>query len=129
LLLQTTQRIGSLEVLHEERQAGASGYTLRKLMRLWASTFINFSIMPLRIATILGLGMAVAGFAGIGVVFFWWLTDKGPAFGWGMLMAALLTFSGVQLVLLGVIGEYIGRMFLTVNQRPQSLVRNVQRSG
>jgi undecaprenyl-phosphate 4-deoxy-4-formamido-L-arabinose transferase len=129
LLLQTTQRIGSIEVRHEERQAGASGYTLRKLMRLWASTFINFSIMPLRIATILGLGMAAAGFAGIGVVFFWWLTDKGPAFGWGMLMAALLTFSGVQLVLLGVIGEYIGRMFLTVNQRPQSLVREVVRSG
>lgn len=129
LLLQTTQRIGSLAVQHEQRQAGASGYTLRKLMRLWASTFINFSIMPLRIATILGLGMAVAGFAGIGVVFYWWLTEKGPAFGWGMLMAALLTFSGVQLVLLGVIGEYIGRMFLTVNRRPQSLVREVVRGG
>jgi undecaprenyl-phosphate 4-deoxy-4-formamido-L-arabinose transferase len=129
LLLQTTQRIGSIEVRHEERHAGASGYTLRKLMRLWASTFINFSIMPLRVATILGLGMAAAGFAGIGVVAYWWLTDKGPAFGWGMLMAALLTFSGVQLVLLGVIGEYIGRMFLTVNQRPQSLVREVLRGG
>lgn len=129
LLLQATQRIGSLAVQHEQRQAGASGYTLRKLMRLWASTFINFSIMPLRIATILGLGMAVAGFAGIGVVFYWWLTEKGPAFGWGMLMAALLTFSGVQLVLLGVIGEYIGRMFLTVNRRPQSLVREVVRGG
>ncbi|MBK9991573.1 MAG: glycosyltransferase [Verrucomicrobia bacterium] len=129
LLLQTTQRIGSLAVEHEQRQAGASGYTLRKLMRLWASTFINFSIMPLRIATIIGLGMAVAGFAGIGVVFYWWLTEKGPAFGWGMLMAALLTFSGVQLVLLGVIGEYIGRMFLTVNQRPQSLVREVVKGG
>lgn len=129
LLLQATQRIGSLEVRHEERQAGASGYTLRKLVRLWASTFINFSVMPLRIATILGLCMAVAGFAGIGVVFYWWLTDKGPAFGWGMLMAALLTFSGVQLVMLGVIGEYLGRMFLTINQRPQSIVREVVRGG
>ncbi|MFT3782080.1 MAG: glycosyltransferase [Nibricoccus sp.] len=129
LLLQVTQRIGSLEVRHEERRAGASGYTLRKLMRLWASTFINFSVMPLRIATLLGLLMAAAGFAGIGVVFYWWLTDKGPAFGWGMLMAALLTFSGVQLVMLGVIGEYLGRMFLTINQRPQSLVRDVIKSS
>jgi undecaprenyl-phosphate 4-deoxy-4-formamido-L-arabinose transferase len=129
LLLQATQRIGSLEVRHEERHAGASGYTLRKLVRLWASTFINFSVMPLRIATILGLCMAAAGFAGIGVVFYWWLTDKGPAFGWGMLMAALLTFSGVQLVMLGVIGEYLGRMFLTINQRPQSIVRDVVRGG
>jgi glycosyltransferase involved in cell wall biosynthesis len=129
LLLQATQRIGTLEVQHEERQAGASGYTLRKLVRLWASTFINFSVMPLRIATILGLCMAAAGFVGIGVVFYWWLTDKGPAFGWGMLMAALLTFSGVQLVMLGLIGEYIGRMFLTINQRPQSIVREVVRGG
>ena len=129
LLLQATQRIGSLEVRHEERQAGASGYTLRKLLRLWASTFVNFSVMPLRIATILGLGMAAAGFAAIVVVFIWWLNDKGPAFGWGSLMAALLTFSGVQLILLGVIGEYVGRMFLTVNQRPQSVVREVIRNG
>jgi len=129
LLLQATQRIGSLAVRHEERLSGTSGYTLRKLLRLWVSTFINFSIMPLRIATILGLGMAAVGFAAIAVVFYWWLTDKGPAFGWGSLMAALLTFSGVQLILLGVIGEYIGRMFLTVNQRPQSIVREVIRNG
>lgn len=128
LLLQITQRIGSLEVHHAERIAGASGYTLRKLLRLWMSTFINFSVMPLRLATVLGLLMAFAGFAAIGVVFYWWMYDKGPAFGWGSLMAALLTFSGVQLVLLGLIGEYIGRMFLTINQRPQSLVREVVRS-
>ena len=53
------------------------------------------------------------------------LANRGPAFGWGSLMPALLVFSGTQLVLLGVIGEYIGRMFLTVNQRPQSVVREV----
>jgi undecaprenyl-phosphate 4-deoxy-4-formamido-L-arabinose transferase len=129
LILQVTQRVGCLQVSHAERAAGASGYTLRKLLRLWESTFINFSVMPLRFATILGLFMAATGFAAIGVVLYWWLADKGPAFGWGSLMAALLTFSGVQLVMLGVIGEYIGRMFLTVNQRPQSLVREVVRGG
>jgi undecaprenyl-phosphate 4-deoxy-4-formamido-L-arabinose transferase len=129
LVLQMTQRIGSLEVHHAERKAGASGYTMRKLLRLWASTFVNFSVMPLRVATILGLVMAMAGFAAIGVVFYWWLSDKGPAFGWGTQMAALLTFAGVQLVMLGVIGEYIGRTFLTVNQRPQSIVREIVRSG
>jgi len=124
-----TQRVGSLQVSHAERAVGASGYTLRKLLRLWESTFINFSVMPLRLATILGLFMAATGFAAIGIVLYWWLVDKGPAFGWGSLMAALLTFSGVQLVMLGVIGEYLGRMFLTVNQRPQSLVREVIRGG
>jgi undecaprenyl-phosphate 4-deoxy-4-formamido-L-arabinose transferase len=129
LLLQVTQRIGSLEVHHASRAAGASGYTVRKLLRLWTSTFVNFSVMPLRLATVLGLLMALAGFAAIGVVYYWWLHDQGPAFGWGSLMAALLTFSGVQLVLLGVIGEYIGRMFITINQRPQSIVREIVRRG
>jgi len=61
----------------------------------------------------------------IGGVFLWWWTGTGPAFGWGSLMASLLLFSGVQLVILGMIGEYVGRMFLTVNQRPQSIVRRV----
>ena len=57
------------------------------------------------------------------------LIERGPSFGWGSLMAALLVFSGTQLVLLGLIGEYIGRMFLTVNQRPQAVVREVVRGG
>jgi hypothetical protein len=55
-------------------------------------------------------------------------THQGPAFGWGSLMAALLVFSGTQLVILGVIGEYIGRIFITINHRPQSVVREVIRS-
>lgn len=128
LLLQVTQRIGSIEVRHADRAAGESGYTLRRLLRLWLSTFINFSVMPLRIATILGLLLAFSGFLGIGVVVYWRLTNQGPTFGWGSLMSALLLFSGVQLILLGVIGEYLGRMFLTINQRPQSVVRDVVRS-
>jgi len=128
LILQVTQRIGSVQVEHAERVAGASGYTLRKLLRLWLSTFVNFSVMPLRLATLLGMIMAGAGFLGIGGVAYWWWTGTGPAFGWGSLMAGLLLFSGVQLVMLGLIGEYLGRMFLTINQRPQSVVRAVLRS-
>ncbi len=129
LLLQVTQRIGSLEVRHADRLEGKSGYTLRRLMRLWASAFINFSVTPLRLATVLGFFMGVAGLASIGVVLALWAMGLGPVFGWGSLMAALLSFSGVQLILLGVIGEYLGRMFLTINQRPQSVVRDVMRAG
>jgi glycosyltransferase involved in cell wall biosynthesis len=129
LLLQITQRIGSLEVSHKERAAGTSGYTLRRLVRLWMSAWINFSVLPLRIATLLGLAMALVGFVGIVVVCVLWLSDTGPFFGWGSLMAALLLFSGCQLVMLGLIGEYIGRMFITLNQRPQSVVRKVESAG
>ena len=129
LLLQVTQRIGSIDVRHEARVAGESTYTLRRLVRLWLSAWINFSVLPLRVATVLGLIIAAVGMAALaGVAWLWWI-DQGPATGWGWLMAAMLIFSGTQLVLLGLIGEYVGRMFLAVNQRPQSVVRDVRRSG
>lgn len=127
LLLQVTQRIGSVPVRHEARAAGQSGYNLRRLVRLWISTVVNFSVMPLRVATLLGLVFAAAGFLLIGGVGYLWLTDRGPGFGWGSLMAGLLLFSGVQLTVLGIIGEYVGRMFMSVNGRPQAVVRHVHK--
>ncbi len=128
LLLQMTQRIGSIEVRHEARQTGSSGYTLRRLLRLWLSSWVNFSVFPLRVATLLGLVVALAGLVAFGVVVCLWLTNRGPQYGFGWLMSALVLFSGVQLVMLGLIGEYIGRMFLTINQRPQAVVRDMVRS-
>lgn len=129
LLLQVTQRIGSIDVEHAARQAGQSGYTLRRLVRLWMSAWINFSVLPLRVATVLGLIIAGAGLLGLVAVVAMRVMQIGPAFGWGSLMAALLVFSGTQLVLLGVIGEYLGRMFISINRRPQSVVREVVRGG
>jgi undecaprenyl-phosphate 4-deoxy-4-formamido-L-arabinose transferase len=128
LLLQVTQSIGSLEVKHAERQAGQSGYTFRRLLRLWLSTFVNFSVVPLRLATLLGLLMALAGLVGLAIVLYLRLVNRGPDYGWGSLMAALLVLSGTQLVMLGLIGEYVGRMFLTINGRPQAVVRSTERS-
>jgi undecaprenyl-phosphate 4-deoxy-4-formamido-L-arabinose transferase len=125
LILQVTQRIGSIEVQHESRRAGESTYTLRRLIRLWLSAWINFSLLPLRVATVLGLVLAAAGLAALVLVFVLWLQNRGPGYGFGWLMGALLVFSGTQLVILGLLGEYIGRMFLTVNQRPQAVVREV----
>ena len=128
LLLQITQNIAALEVQHAGRRAGQSGYTLRRLLRLWLSTFVNFSVMPLRLATLLGLIMGGVGLVGLLVVFYLWWQGRGPSYGWCSLMGALLIFSGTQLVMLGLIGEYLGRMFLTVNGRPQSVVRSVERT-
>jgi len=127
LLLQVTQRIGSIEVRHEPRRAGQSTYTLRRLVRLWLSAWINFSVLPLRVATMLGLVLAAAGVVALAVLAYLWFQDIGPSYGFGWIMAALLVFSGTQLLLLGLIGEYIGRMFLAVNQRPQAIVREVVR--
>jgi glycosyltransferase involved in cell wall biosynthesis len=128
LLLQVTQRIGSIDVRHDPRRAGRSSYTLRRLVRLWLSAWVNFSLLPLRLATLAGLALGATGFVGLGVVVWLWWHDRGPDYGFGWLMTALLIFSGTQLVVLGLIGEYLGRMYLTVNQRPQAVVREIVRS-
>jgi undecaprenyl-phosphate 4-deoxy-4-formamido-L-arabinose transferase len=125
LLLQVTQRIDSITVRHDPRRAGRSGYTFRRLVRLWLSAWVNFSVLPLRVATIVGLLTAGAGLLVFGAVVWLWLIDRGPEHGWGWIMATVLVFSGTQLVILGLMGEYMGRMFLTVNQRPQTVVREI----
>lgn len=128
LILQVTQRIGTLEVRHDERASGTSNYTIRRLVRLWLVMFVGFSVMPLRIATLTGFLMAVSGFLFMIAVVVIRLV-YGSVEGWSSLMAALLLFSGTQLILLGVAGEYIGRTYLTANKRPQFVVRDVVRNG
>lgn len=128
LLLQVTQRIGSIEVRHEKRRAGRSTYTLARLVRLWLSAWVNFSVLPLRVATIVGMVLGTIGIVALGGVVWLWWHDRGPQYGFGWLMSALLIFSGTQLALLGLIGEYVGRMFLALNQRPQAVVREVARN-
>lgn len=126
LILQITQNIGQIEVIHAPRTIGKSGYTLRKIARLWLSTFINFSIVPLQISTLFGFLLSAGGliFALIIVVEHYTI---GTPLGYGSLICAVLVFSGVQLISLGLIGEYIGRIYLTANKRPQFVVRNVIR--
>jgi undecaprenyl-phosphate 4-deoxy-4-formamido-L-arabinose transferase len=128
LLLQVTQRIGSIVVEHEPRRLGQSGYTFRKLFRLWLSAWINFSLLPLRLATMAGLLIAGVGLLAFCAVLTLWFLNRGPGYGFGWLMSAFAIFSGTQLVMLGLIGEYLGRVFLTVNQAPQSVVRRVTTS-
>ena len=127
LILQVTQSIGTLQVDHLPRHVGRSNYTLSRLVRLWTSMFVNFSVMPLRVATFAGFAMSGLGF--IGVV---WVTAeavlRATPPGWAFLTVATLLLLGVQLVMLGIIGEYLGRLYLTVNRKPQSVVRSVARA-
>jgi undecaprenyl-phosphate 4-deoxy-4-formamido-L-arabinose transferase len=83
--------------------------------------------VPLRAATLLGLVTAATGLVFFGAIVWLWFEDRGPQYGWGWVTSAVLLFSGAQLVMLGLIGEYLGRMFLTINQRPQAVVREVIR--
>jgi glycosyltransferase involved in cell wall biosynthesis len=126
LVMQVTQNIGSVEVDHFARVEGRSNYTIAKLLGLWLNLFVNFSVVPLRLSIILGFLMS-----GLGVFGAVWVTVE--AFGgetpqgWASLMIAVLLLSGIQLILLGVVGEYLGRVFLTANRKPQFLVRELMR--
>ncbi|MDQ6623377.1 MAG: glycosyltransferase family 2 protein [Verrucomicrobiota bacterium] len=122
LIFQVTQRVGVVTVRHDPRPSGQSGYTLRKLLRLWMSMLVNASIMPLRFAAVAGLAMGAVGFVSFLYVLVNHFTNREPL-GWGSLMSALLVFSGTQLLLLGIVGEYIGRIYLHVAHKPQSVVR------
>lgn len=129
LILGGTNRIERLLVAHEERSDGASGYTMRKLVRLWMNMFFNFSIMPLRLASVMGALLCSLGLVMLVVVFVEHLiSQRNISPGWGSLMAAISIFSGGQLMMLGIIGEYVGRAYMTVSGKPQSLVRKVFKS-
>jgi undecaprenyl-phosphate 4-deoxy-4-formamido-L-arabinose transferase len=123
LIFQVTQNAGVVAVRHDARTSGRSGYTMRALVRLWTSMLINSSIMPLRFATLAGIAMSAVGFVSFVAVFINHYIRQEPL-GWGSLMAALLLFSGTQLLLLGIVGEYIGRIYLRVSDKPQSVVRS-----
>ncbi len=125
LIMGATNRVDRLQVRHEKRAVGRSTYTLRKLGRLTLNLLFDFSIMPLRLATLLGAGLCLAGLVMLGdVVLETLLVGRGQA-GWASLMAVITVFSGAQLLMLGLIGEYVGRAFMTISGKPQSLVRNV----
>lgn len=125
LIMQVTQRIDSIEVQHLPRAEGRSNYNLTRLVRLWLNLATSFSLAPLRLAIWAGAAMSVMG--GIGAIAtiseaLFWHTPSG----WASIMVALLLVSGVQSMILGVLGEYVGRTFLSANGKPQGTVRSVE---
>lgn len=124
LVLRTTKRISNVPVQHREREIGTSGYTLGKLLGLWFNGFTAFSTKPLRIATISGSVFAVLGFAyGIYTIVKKFINPAVPM-GFSSTMAAIMFIGGVLMIMLGLIGEYIGRMYICMNSAPQFVVRD-----
>lgn len=123
LVLRTTKKITNVEVTHREREMGVSGYTIGKLFGLWFNGFTAFSVKPLRIATVIGILSACAGFAyGIFTVIKKFVNPAVPV-GFSALMAAIVFFCGLILLMLGIIGEYIGRIYISMNNSPQYVIR------
>ena len=129
LILQVTQNIGRLQVAHLPRIEGRSNYTIARLFRLWLSMFLNFSVIPLRFATLFGIAFGLLGALAAVIVVAEAISAHKPPQGWASLMVAVLVLAGVQLIVVGLIGEYLGRMFLASNRKPQYLVREVFKRG
>lgn len=127
LILRSTRSIGTQVCRHAERSAGRSNYTLRRLISLWLNMFTSFSVAPLRLATYLGLTMAAIGLLLVVVFTLSWALDglfvSDVPRGWASLIISVTMFSGIQLFVLGVLGEYVGRLFMTLNGQPQWVVR------
>lgn len=124
LFLRTTRNIASVPVEHFDRGYGQSGYTFKKLIDLW-SNIMGYSIVPLRIATRAGVFFAIVGILGAIAIILKKLLAPTSAVGWYSMMVSICFFSGLIMLFLGLIGEYLGRMFQNMSNNPQYVVRHV----
>ncbi len=129
LVLRTTKNICNVNVNHREREIGTSGYTLKKLLALWMNGFTAFSVVPLRIATYFGLFCAAAGFVYTIVTIIRKIIDNQAPMGYPTLICAVMIIGGVLMMMLGLIGEYIGRMYITMNNAPQYVIKDIVGKG
>ena len=127
LVLRTTKNICNVPVHHRAREEGRSGYTLGKLLGLWMNGFTSFSVKPLRIATYFGTLSAAAGFLYLIYIVINHFTRHTAPLGWASTTALLLVLGGAILIVLGLIGEYVGRIYMCANAAPQYVAREYLR--
>ena len=128
IILRSTSKIGRCLCQHSKREKGKSNYTFTRLLRLWMNMFTGFSIVPLRMATLIGISMSLVSL--LMAIYFITAHFTGPLIikqtvppGWASTIVCITFFAGLQLCVLGIIGEYLGRLFLTANQLPQYIIR------
>ncbi len=129
LVLRSTKSIVNVDVTHRRREVGQSGYTLGKLFALWINGFTAFSIKPLRIATVSGVVFAILGFLyGVYTIIKKFVYPVAPM-GYAALMSAIIFMGGMLMLMLGMIGEYLGRLYISQNKNPQYVIRETTRDG
>ena len=129
LVLRSTRNICNVPVNHRQRQEGSSGYNLGKLISLWMNGFTSFSIKPLRLATYAGSFTALIGFIYAIIIVIRFFTQHLAPLGWSSTTALLLILGGIILLVLGLVGEYVGRIFMCVNASPQYVERSLVKDG
>jgi len=123
LILDVTRNIVSIEIEHQARYSGESGYNLIRSVSLWLKMATGFSIVPLRFASMLGLMITLIAFLSLIFVVSARIINPSISAGWPSVISTILFLGGVQLACIGIIGEYIGRTYLLVNRKPQYVIR------
>lgn len=124
-MMSITLKYANVEIEHKERLEGQSGYTLKKLLKLWLNIFFSFSMLPLRLATYLGFTFSAVGFLGIIYLIVCKLVHITTVSGYTSFMVTLLFVSGIIMIILGIMGEYLGRIYMTISGMPQYNIREV----
>lgn len=130
LVLRATKNITNVPVKHRARLEGESGYSFKKLLALWFNGFTAFSVKPLRLASCTGCLLATLGFAyAMYLIIRKLLHPQAILLGWSSTISLLLIIGGIILLVLGIIGEYIGRIYICINRAPQYVVRDIIDKG
>jgi undecaprenyl-phosphate 4-deoxy-4-formamido-L-arabinose transferase len=125
LALMVTRNVANVELEHHARLDGRGHYTLRQSLSLWAKVAMNFSVVPLRLASWVGLSFAALGFLfAIYLIVQQLVFERVDVPGWASLLVAILVVGGVQLLALGAIGEYLGRAYLHMTAKPQYVIKS-----
>ena len=120
-----TDRIANVEIEHKQRRKGRSGYTLNRLLRLWLNAITSFNTLTLRIATVIGIGCGLIGLVMAVVVFVQKLIYPSMAVGYASTMVTILVLCGLIMLLIGILGEYIGKMYLILCGLPPYKIRTI----
>lgn len=123
IIFAITKNVANLDVNHLERTNGKSNYTFRKLFGLWLNGFLNFSVQPLRFAVRLGATITIVSFIIAVILIIQRLFGDTQAIGWTSTIVVIIFFSGVQLLGIGLLGEYLGRLYLSASKLPRATIR------
>jgi undecaprenyl-phosphate 4-deoxy-4-formamido-L-arabinose transferase len=113
----------SAPVKHRQREIGNSGYNFIKLLALWMNGFTAFSVLPLRISTLMGMGVAGIGFICCIYILINKFMNPSVPLGWSSTIGVMLLLGGMILFVLGMIGEYLGRVYISLNNAPQYVIK------
>ena len=122
LFIRTTRNLANIEIEHYEREVGESNYTFRKGLKLFMS-FMNYSTIPLQAATVFGIAFSLAGFIAAIMILIRKLMDPTIVMGWSSTMCIILIVAGITFLMMGIIGEYVGKLIMTVNNSPLYVIR------